>query len=239
MRNQELRTLLRLRENHLRTVVARSFLCDNGCTGAPLDIWSSSVDAAADSIQRLSRLDISTKSYRFHLSQYNYFLVAALGILYLAITRESSGPNDISPKEQRMPISHTTCIKAQQNSIVALNLLYTLAKSSRHSQCLWERVRGPAFRLCLLDPLVPGLPRTEASSLQCEAPTKQVPGAIDVSMDPVMSIASYTFEATGMIPLDLQDMTMSLLNKTPSTSEVDAVQDFGALFDSSFFPTNF
>jgi hypothetical protein len=233
--NQDLRTLLHLRENYLRTVVARAFICDNLCTAAPLDIWASSVDAAADTIQRLSRLDISTKTYRFHQPQYDYFLIAALGILLLAITQESSSTSLISPREQRIPMAPTTCLQARQNSMVALNLLYTLASSSRQSQYLWQRVRGVACRLNLLDHLAPGLSRTEASVLENKAPTRQSPSANDVTMEPVRGAGSYTFEGVDIIPLDWQDMTMSLLNTATCSLGTDVNQDLGVLFEPSFF----
>lgn len=234
--NEELRTVLYLRENHLRTVVARTFICDNRCTTAPMDIWALSVDAAVDSIQRLSRLDSSTKKYRFHQSQYNYFLIAALGILLLAITRDSSDLSSSSSREQRIPMGPTTIFKARQNSMIALQIIYSSAKSSPHSRCLWERVRGIASRLSLLDHLVP---QTEASGLENEAWAKQVPSAGNVSMESERTAEPYAFEGMDMIPLGLQDMAMSLLSKTPSPPGLDVTQDFGVLLDSTFFANNF
>jgi hypothetical protein len=232
MWNQQLRTLLHLRENHLRIIVARSFICDNRHSAAPLDIWAYSVDAAADSIQLLSRLDSSTKTYRFHQSQYNYFLIAALGTLLLAVTPESSNPGLISLREQRIPMAPATYLKAQQNSMLVLNLLYTSAKSSRHSQCLWDRVRGLARRLNLLDRLVPGSSCTEASGLENEAPARHVRSA-DVTMGLIRSAEPYVFGGVDMISPGLQDLAISPWNKAPSPSGLDATQDLGVLIDGS------
>ncbi|KAK4085580.1 uncharacterized protein Triagg1_570 [Trichoderma aggressivum f. europaeum] len=234
LQNQQLRTLLHLWKDHLHMIVARSFICDNRCSAAPLDIWASSVGAAADTIQHLSCLECSTRSFRFHQSKYNHFLIAALGTLLLAVSRGSSNPDSMSLGEQRIPMTQTTYLEAQQNAVVALNLLYTLAKTSHHFQFWLEHVRGLARRLKLFDRLVPGSYGTDDSGLQNEALGEQVRSARDATTELIRMAESYVFESVdNVIPPGLQDIDISPLTRAPSLSEPDLIQDFGWLFGGS------
>jgi hypothetical protein len=233
--NQQIRTLLHLWKDHLHMIVARSFICDNRCSGAPLDIWASSVNAATDTVQSLSRLESSTRSFRFHQSKYNHFLIAALGTLLLAVTRGSSNPEPMPLAEQRIPMAHSTYVKAQQNAVVALNLLYTLAKTSHHFQFWLEHVRGLARRLKVLDGLVvPASSCKDESAARNEIRGEQVQSARDATTELIRMAESYVFESVdNMIPPGLQDLDISPLTRAPSMSESDLLQDFGWLIDGS------
>jgi hypothetical protein len=232
--NQQIRTLLHLWKDHLHMIVARPFICDNQCSGASLDIWASSVSVATDIVQRLSRLDSSTRSFRFHQSKYNHFLIAALGTLLLAVTRGSSNSDSTPLAEQRIPMAQSTYLKAQQQAVVALNLLYTLAKTSHHFQFWLEHVRGLARRLKVLDGLVvPASSCTDDSAVQNETRgDQQARSARDATAELIRMAESYVFEsADNMMPPGLQDLDVSPLTRAPSMSESDLLHDFGWLID--------
>jgi hypothetical protein len=153
--NQFLHTLFRLRANHLRVLMSRPFLWTNPRIISPPDIWPRSVGIATNTIEILAGLDTLTKTYRFQQTQLNYFLVASLGILLLAITQKSSIHSSLSSNAQHIPVPLTTFIKANESATVAINLLRNQAKYSHHSQCMWERVRNLAYRLNLFGILLP------------------------------------------------------------------------------------
>lgn len=171
--NQKLRTILYLRANNLRLVVARFLLLGDGAqsTASP-DVWNSSVDVAADTIQVLASFDGSPSTCRFQKCRSNYFLVAALGVSLLAMLQDPAFPTTSSssstaaaavaaapPLRNRVPVEPETLLKAQQTAVMCLSLLRSRAESSRQSRCLWERFRGLAARLKLLDFLIlPGTP---------------------------------------------------------------------------------
>ncbi|KAI5461036.1 hypothetical protein BGZ63DRAFT_489307 [Mariannaea sp. PMI_226] len=226
--NEQIRILLHLWKDHLQMIVVRSFICDDRCSAAPLDIWASSVSAATDTVQILSRLEYSARSFRFHESKYNHFLIAALGTLLLAVSRGSSNPDSMSLTEQRIPMAQSTYLKAQQNAVAALNLLSTLAKTSHHFQCWFKYVCGLARRLKVLDDLVPGSSGTYDFALQNETQGGQVISARDATTELIRMTESYVFESVdNMIPVSLHGLDISSLTRAPSMSESDLLQDFG------------
>ena len=143
------RTILSLRANRLRTLISRAFLCTSFRTEAPLDIWTTSVDVAANTVQILAGLDNSTKEFRFHQAQFNHFLVSALDILLFATTCGSSKLGNPSANGKDIVVTEATRLKARQYSMVTLDLLRSLAETTHHSKHLWERMRGVAARLNL------------------------------------------------------------------------------------------
>ena len=86
------------------------------------------MDTAADTIEVLSQLDISTKEYRFHQAQFNHFLVSALDILLFATTYKSTGVGSPSANGEALAIPEATARKARQSSMIALDRLRGLAR---------------------------------------------------------------------------------------------------------------
>lgn len=154
--NRTLSTILHLRANNLRIVVSRFLLFGNGVSGTcAIDIWTPSVDVAADTAHVLANMDGSPLTCTFQKSQSNYFLIAALGISLLAILQNSPLPASPSFINTTTLMSPTTYLKAQQTAKICLNLLYNRAESSRQSGWLWKRVQGLASRLNVLHFLDP------------------------------------------------------------------------------------
>jgi hypothetical protein len=153
-------TTLRLRANHLRTLVARAFLASGLREVAPLDIWTV-VDIATETIQTLIKLDASRKEYRFHQAQFNHFLVSALDILLFATTHKFSGVGSPSANGEVLSIPSETALKAQKMSMVALDRLRSLAGWSSQSRYLWDRVQAVAVRLNISENLSPATGRGE------------------------------------------------------------------------------
>jgi hypothetical protein len=237
--NHQLRTVLYLRASNLRTVIARSFLCENGTPGAaPSDIWTYSVDMAADTIQILAHLDSSTAMYRFNQAQIDYFLITALGILLLAITQDSSNHMSTSLYQKHISMMATSSLKAQQSVMVALNLLYSRAESSRHSQHLWERIRGLAFRLNLLDCLIPVTDHIGGSGPGERISTGSTPDVVEsivnqtgpTEIEDLTSLASIMLDANTFDPTDLNHVSPASIGITP---------DLDIMFDPSFLATGF
>lgn len=150
--NRTISTILHLRANNLRIVVSRILLFENGVAEtAPVDIWTSSVDVAADTAHILASMDSSPLTCRFQKSRSNYFLIAALGISLLAQLQNSPRPASSSLIKKNIAISPMTYSKAQHSARTCLNLLYSRAEFSTHSRLLWKRVQGIASRLNILD----------------------------------------------------------------------------------------
>ncbi|OAL20108.1 hypothetical protein AYO22_09258 [Fonsecaea multimorphosa] len=155
------RTTLSLRANHLRTLISRSFLCTTLRDAAPPDIWTTSVDVAANTVEILVGLDNSTKEFRFHQALFNHFLITALDVLLFATTFGSSKRGNPSANGKEIIITEEAHLKARQSSLVAMNLLRALAGTTYHSKYLWERMRGVAAHLNLSSYLfstAPGAP---------------------------------------------------------------------------------
>ncbi|KIW95882.1 uncharacterized protein Z519_02947 [Cladophialophora bantiana CBS 173.52] len=178
---QMVRTTLYIRANHLRTLIARAFLCSGLRNAAPSDIWITSVDVAADTIMVLTQLDSSTREYRFHQAQFNHFLISALDILLFATTHKSSGVGSPSANGEELSVPDEIAQKARQSSAAALGRLQRLAETSVQSKYLWERIRGVASRLNLSDHLF------SASAPEAEALT---------ALGPEIEISEYTKAVT-------------------------------------------
>jgi hypothetical protein len=163
------RTILSLRANHLRTLISRAFLCTTLRDAAPSDIWSTSVDVAADTVQLLAALDNSTKEFRFHQALFNHFLISALDVLLFATTFGCSKRGNPSANGNEIVITDNTRLKARQSSLVSLNLLHTLAETTYHSKYLWERMRGVTSHLNLNNYLFTTAPGSRSAFGENEA----------------------------------------------------------------------
>ncbi|OCT53638.1 hypothetical protein CLCR_09729 [Cladophialophora carrionii] len=220
------RTILHLRANHLRILVARAFLCSGLRQAAPLDIWTI-VDITADTIQVLTRLDPAKKEYRFHEAQLNHFLVSALDILLFATTHKMSGVESPSANGEVLSIPPETAQKALKGSTLALNRLRGLAEYSTQTKYLWDRVRVMASRLNLSEYLFPG---TSKEQMAIPAQTPTVPPAFaDASVAHLNEFDSdfFAFPSTETTPWGFQ---------MPSSSglDFDLTQDFSTLLNTTW-----
>ena len=233
--NHQLRTILYLRANHLGIIIARSFLSGNETIGAgPSEVWTYSVDMAADTIRILTCLDSSPAMHCLNKLQTNYFLITALGILLLAISQGpyNHTPGSLCQNHPSMPA--ITYLKAQHTAIAALNMLYRQAESSSQSQRLWERVRGLTCRLNLLDYLIPVDDRLGNSDHGERATT----GVILHAIEPVKghTVPTETGTLTAILPAVLDaNISDSMGLGELSTPDFDISPTLSSMFDPSFF----
>jgi hypothetical protein len=222
-----LRTILHLRTNHLRILLARPFLCANLRTVAPIDIWSTSVGVAVDTISVLVELDSSTRTYRFQQTQFNCFLVSALGITLLAVAQETSTRNSPSSNGQPITVPPAIAVKARQSSMAAMNLLYSQANSSSHLQRLWEYIQNLAYRLNLFSWLRPKDPLHSALAAGTEAPVASVMTGSSAETHQTMPVESNWYENIRVLDLEGEFPPLIGIN-----------QDLGMFFDNSLFATS-
>ena len=90
---RRLQVILHLRTNQMRTQIYRPVL--HSATGIMenLDYAQRSVNVAKETIRTLSRLNEATDIYRSQQVCFNYFLVSALAVLFLAVAH---APNEFS-----------------------------------------------------------------------------------------------------------------------------------------------
>ncbi|KIW29526.1 uncharacterized protein PV07_05339 [Cladophialophora immunda] len=140
------RTVLYLRANQLRLLMLRPVLCGfNNNLSADGQHWDTAVGIACDTVQVVADLESTSDLYQAHQTQYNYFLVTALGVLLLlglAQDPQSSSPSNISNNAQVGPATHD---KARKAAITTLGLLRSTMNHSPASKRLWLR----AYSMCL------------------------------------------------------------------------------------------
>lgn len=128
---QRLRALLYLRGNHFRILIYRHYLlAPSRIKSAPASAWLA-VEIAQDSIQVLVHLNDSSDIYRRQQAAFNYFLVSALAVLFLAVCND--------PETFAAP-----CKKSLHS---AIELLRYFSRHSCGSRWLWSTVRKIVPRL--------------------------------------------------------------------------------------------
>ena len=126
-----LRALLYLRGNHIRTLIYRHHLHSSSSIAANLRSAWLVVDIAQDSIQVLCHLNATTDIYTRQQNVFNYFLLSALAVIFLAVCHA--------------PEMFTgTCRKS---FLDAVELVRVFSKDSIISRRLWESIRGLLPRL--------------------------------------------------------------------------------------------
>ncbi|KAF2094716.1 fungal-specific transcription factor-like protein [Rhizodiscina lignyota] len=83
--NHRLRILLYLRANQMRVLIYRPVLHTAGCIMDNLNHAHTVVDVAKDSIRVLHAMNQRTDLYRTQQVMFNYFLISALAVLFLAV----------------------------------------------------------------------------------------------------------------------------------------------------------
>ncbi|OAL19585.1 hypothetical protein AYO22_09747 [Fonsecaea multimorphosa] len=145
------RTVLYLRANQLRLLMLRPVLCGSNINlSADGQHWNTAVGIACDTVQVVANLESTSHLYQPHQTQYNYFLVTALGmLLLLGLAQDPSSPSNMS--NNNAPVGPATHEKACQAAITALGLLKSTMNHSAASKRLWLR----AYSMCLRLGVIP------------------------------------------------------------------------------------
>lgn len=121
-----LRVILYLRANQMRILVYRPVLHTATSIMANIAHANTVVDVARDTIRVLTHTDRTSPLYRSQQVMFNYFLISALAVLFLAV---SHAPAHFSP----------TC---RDEFYMALDLVRQLSATSYVSKRLWRTIRG-------------------------------------------------------------------------------------------------
>nr|WNZ75548.1 hypothetical protein [Trichoderma harzianum] len=141
-------TLLYLRANQLRLVLIRPALYSlqlQEVTNS--DLWAMTVNIAYDSFQILLDLFGGTDIYKMQQTQYNYFLITALGAVLGVLAQEKSALT-------ANKVDDATLAKAREFVTAALDLLKSTTVFSKTSEHQYAKVISLCRRLGLL-PMTP------------------------------------------------------------------------------------
>lgn len=123
---QRLRVLLYLRMNHLRILIFRPVLHSSSSIVENRSYAQTVVDIAKDTIRVLARLNQTSDIYKTQQICFNYFLVAALAVLFLAVCHAPTEFNE----------------QARDEFYMALNLVSEFTTKSYISKRLWNTIKG-------------------------------------------------------------------------------------------------
>lgn len=126
-----LRALLYLRGNHTRILIYRHHLLSARCIKADLGSAWLVVEIARDSVQVLVHLNATSDIYRRQQSAFNYFLLSALAVIFLAVCHEPA-------------IFAEAC---RETFYAAVNLVKGFSRQSKVSRRLWDSIKGLLPRL--------------------------------------------------------------------------------------------
>jgi len=124
--NRRLRIILYLRANQMRILIFRPVLHSATSIAQNPEHAGRAVDVAKESIRILSVLNQTTDLYRTQQVMFNYFLVSALAVLFLAV---SHAPEQFS----------TRC---RDEFYMALDLVRGMQTSSYVAKRLWKTIKG-------------------------------------------------------------------------------------------------
>lgn len=128
---QRLRALLYLRGNHIRTLIHRHHVLSTVAIEGDMQAARNVVDIAQDSLMVLVHLNESSDIYARQQSAFNYFLVSALAVIFLAVCHA--------------PI--TFADRCREPFLAALELVKNFSRQGSSSRRLWRSMRGLAPRL--------------------------------------------------------------------------------------------
>jgi hypothetical protein len=123
---RRLRVLLYLRGNHLRILIYRPVLHSATSIMQSMGYAQVVVDIAKDTIRVLVRLNETSDIYRTQQVLFNYFLVAALAVLFLAVSHA--------------PLQFNRQVR--EEFYMALDLVKGFSTKSYVSKRLWKMIRG-------------------------------------------------------------------------------------------------
>lgn len=121
-----LQIILYQRTNLMRTQIYRPILHSATSIMENRDFAQTVVDVAKDTIKVLARLNETTDIYRTQQVCFNYFLIAALGVLFLAVAH---APMEFSRQ-------------VRDEFYLALDLVKGFSNRSYVAQRLWKTIRG-------------------------------------------------------------------------------------------------
>ncbi|ETS87875.1 hypothetical protein PFICI_01703 [Pestalotiopsis fici W106-1] len=123
---RRLQTLLYLRGNHMRTLIHRHHVLSSSLIHADITNARLVVDIAKDSIQILVDLANTSDIYIRQQSAFNYFLLSALAIIFLAVCN--------APEIFSAP--------CRESFSASISLIRGFSRSSLASKRLWRSIRG-------------------------------------------------------------------------------------------------
>ncbi|KAL2833256.1 fungal-specific transcription factor domain-containing protein [Aspergillus cavernicola] len=123
---RRLRVLLYLRMNQLRILIYRPVLHSSESIAEDKGHAQTVVDVAKDTVRVLTRLNQASDIYRTQQITFNYFLVAALAVLFLAVCH--------APTEFNRQV--------RDEFYLALNLVNGFSTKSYVSKRLWKTIKG-------------------------------------------------------------------------------------------------
>ncbi|WQF85699.1 hypothetical protein CDEST_10713 [Colletotrichum destructivum] len=123
---RRLRALLYLRGNHIRTMIHRHHVISSASIEADIGKARLVVDIAIDSISVLVHLSETSNIYERQQSAFNYFLLSALAIIFLAVCHGSR-------------IFAEPC---RESFLVAVELVKGFSRQGTSSRRLWKSIRG-------------------------------------------------------------------------------------------------
>ncbi|KAJ6012879.1 hypothetical protein N7522_003234 [Penicillium canescens] len=123
---RRLRVLLYLRMNQLRILIYRPVLHSSASIAEDRGHAQTVVDVAKDTVRVLTRLNQMSDIYRTQQITFNYFLVAALAVLFLAV---SHAPADFNRQ-------------VRDEFYMALDLINGFSTKSFVSKRLWKTIKG-------------------------------------------------------------------------------------------------
>ena len=124
--NQRLQIILYLRANQLRTMIYMPVLHSATSLFEHRGLAQIVVDVAKDTIKALTKLNQTTDIYRTQQISFNYFLVSALAVLFLAVSH--------APFEFNRQV--------RDEFYQALDLVKGFSTKSHISRRLWKTIRG-------------------------------------------------------------------------------------------------
>ncbi|KAL4963213.1 transcription factor domain-containing protein [Aspergillus stella-maris] len=123
---RRLRVLLYLRMNQLRILIYRPVLHSAASIAEDKGHAQTVIDVAKDSVRVLTRLNQTSDIYRTQQITFNYFLVAALAVLFLAVCH--------APTEFNRQV--------RDEFYLALELINGFSTKSYVSRRLWKTIKG-------------------------------------------------------------------------------------------------
>ncbi|KAI1910931.1 hypothetical protein LOZ61_004132 [Ophidiomyces ophidiicola] len=123
---KRLRLLLHIRGNHLRILIYRPVLHSATSIMENMSYARTVVGIAADTIRVLTRLNQTTDIYRSQQMLFNYFLIASLAVLFLAVSH--------APVEFNRQV--------RDEFYMALDLIKGFSTKSYVAKRLWKMIRG-------------------------------------------------------------------------------------------------
>ncbi|OLN98075.1 putative transcriptional regulatory protein C530.05-like protein 12 [Colletotrichum chlorophyti] len=121
-----LRALLYLRGNHIRTLIHRHHVISSASIEADTERARFVVDMAIDSISVLVHLSETSDIYERQQSAFNYFLLSALAVIFLAVCHGSR-------------IFAEPC---RDSFLAAVELVKKFSRQGTASRRLWKSIRG-------------------------------------------------------------------------------------------------